>query len=130
MEDFNEFCLSRDFVGETASVKELNVLINKLDKCFKKDCDNFAETCFIVYRIKELFNNYYFYHRNNEIYTFDTIMQGFGIGASESSRLLGCYDKFITKETEKPLILAEFYGFSKSKLFELLVIPHEQIVLD
>ena len=135
MEDFNEFCLSRDFVGETASVKELSILINKLDKCFKNDCYNFAETCFVVYQIKVLFDNYYFYHRNNEIYTFDTIMQGFGIGTSESSRLLGCYDKFCIlveygsgKQACK--ISDEYYGFSKSKLFELLVIPNEQILLD
>ena len=81
----------------------------------------------MVYKIKELFKNYYFYNRKHETYNFDTIMLGFGIGQSESSRILSCYERFITKETEKPLILAEFYGFSKSKLFELLAVPNEKI---
>ena len=130
MENFNQFCLSRDFVGDTESVKQLNVLINKLDKCFKKDSDNFAETCFVVFKIKELFKNYYFYTRKHEMYSFDTIMQGFGIGSSESSRILSCYERFVTIENEKPYISTLLFGFSKSKLFELLAVPNEQILLD
>ena len=63
-------------------------------------------------------------------YSFDTIMSGFGISKSESSRLLSCYEKFVTKETDKPMILAEFYGFSKSKFFELLQVDNEQLRKD
>ena len=134
MENFNQYCLTRALVTTDGDVaKELNNLINRLDKCFKKDSDNFAETCFVIYKIKKLFDDYkqvYVYGRKNETYNFDTIMQGFGISKSESSRILSCYDKFITKETDKPMLLAEFYGFSKSKLFELLQIENTQIVQD
>lgn len=134
MENFNQYCLSRALVNDNGeALKELNNLIIKLDKCFKKDNDNFAETCFVVYRIKKLFDDYKqvnVYNRINETYNFDTIMTGFGISKSESSRLLSCYEKFITKETDKPMILAEFYGFSKSKLFELLQVDNEQIIKD
>lgn len=139
MENFNQYCLSKDFITDDCVViKELNTLINGLDKCFKKDNDNFAETCFIVYRIKKLFDDYkqvYVYDRKQETYNFDTIMTGFGISKSESSRILSCYDKFCCLscsdlETAKCSIIEEFKGFSKSKLFELLQVDNAQIIED
>ena len=136
MENFNQYCLSEnEFIDFSYKpINELTIYIKKLDKCFKKDSDNFAEICFLVFQIHNLFmkNNYGVYLKRNQnmTYSFDTIMTGFGITKSESSRLLSCYDKFITKETEKPMILAEFYGFSKSKLFELLQVENKQIILD
>ncbi|MGN0748179.1 MAG: hypothetical protein ACI4L1_00640 [Christensenellales bacterium] len=139
MENFNQYCLCKDFItNDGVVVKELNTLINKLDKCFKKDSDNFAETCFIVYRIKKLFDDYkqvYVYNRKQETYNFDTIMTGFGISKSESSRILSCYEKFCCLscndlETAKCTIIEEFKGFSKSKLFELLQVDNTQIIED
>ena len=53
MENFNQFNLSHDLMQlDGSSVNELQVLINQLDKCFKKENSNFAEICFVVYRIK------------------------------------------------------------------------------
>ena len=136
MENFNQYCLpENEFIDFSCkSINELTIYIKKLDKCFKKDSDNFAEICFLVFQIHNLFmkNSYGIYLKKNQNmpYSFDTIMTGFGISKSESSRLLSCYEKFITKETDKPMILAEFYGFSKTKLFELLQVDNEQLRKD
>ncbi len=136
MENFNQYCLpENEFIDFSYKpINDLTVYIKKLDKCFKKDSDNFAEICFLVFQIHNLFmkNSYGIYLKKNQkmTYSFDTIMNGFGISKSESSRLLSCYEKFITKETDKPMILAEFYGFSKTKLFELLQVDNEQLKKD
>lgn len=136
MENFNQYCLpQKEFIDRgNEPIHEMTVYIQKLDKCFKKDSDNFAEICFLVFQIHNLFmkNKFGIYLKNNRSisYSFDTIMNGFGISKSESSRLLSCYEKFITKETDKPMILAEFYGFSKTKLFELLQVDNEQLKKD
>lgn len=136
MENFNQYCLSEnEFIDFSYKpINELTMYIKKLDKCFKKESDNFAEICFLVFQIHNLFmkNSYGIYLKKNQnmTYSFDTIMTGFGISKSESSRLLSCYEKFITKETDKPMILAEFYGFSKTKLFELLQVDNEQLRKD
>lgn len=140
MENFNQFCLpAKEFISNDGEVlTELKTLISKLDKCFKKDNDNFAETCFVVYRIKKLFDDYKqvcVYNRKQETYNFDIIMTGFGISKSESSRLLSCYDKYCCLscsdlETAKCSIVDEFKGFSKSKLFELLQVDNMQMVKD
>lgn len=136
MENFNQYCLSEnEFIDFSYKpINELTMYIKKLDKCFKKESDNFAEICFLVFQIHNLFmkNNYGIYLKKNQnmTYSFDTIMSGFGISKSESSRLLSCYEKFVTKETDKPMILAEFYGFSKSKFFELLQVDNEQLRKD
>ena len=136
MENFNQYCLpENEFIDFSYKpINELTIYIKKLDKCFKKDSDNFAEICFLVFQIHNLFmkNSYGIYLKKNQnmTYSFDTIMNGFGISKSESSRLLSCYEKFITKETDKPMIFAEFYGFSKTKLFELLQVDNEQIKKD
>lgn len=136
MENFNQYCLSEnEFIDFSYKpINELTMYIKKLDKCFKKESDNFAEICFLVFQIHNLFmkNSYGIYLKKNQnmTYSFDTIMTGFGISKSESSRLLSCYEKFITKETDKPMILAEFYGFSKTKFFELLQVDNEQLRKD
>lgn len=139
MEDFNQYCLGRAFVDNNDNnLKELTSLINKLDNCFKKENDNFADICFIVYRIKKLFDDYkhvYVYDSHSMVYHFDKVMTGFGISQSESSKLLSIYDKFCCLscndlQTAKCSIIEEFKGFSKSKLFELLPVDNVQIVKD
>lgn len=139
MENFNQYCLSRALVDSNNNeLKELNTLIKKLDNCFKKENDNFAETCFVVYRIKKLFDDYkqvYIYLKENQSYNFDTIMTGFGISKSDSSRILNIYDKFCCLsssdlKTAKCSIIEEFKGFSKSKLIELLQVDNAQIIKD
>ena len=120
----------------SATIKELNQYMTKINLLYQKDQNNLAELCFYVHKVKELFSDYHktYYNRlydkkHNQI-SFETIMSGFGIDETQSSRLISCYEKFVTKETEKPILLGEFFGFSKSKLFELLTIPTEQLQSD
>ena len=139
MENFNQFNLSHDLIQlNGSSVSELQVLINQLDKCFKKENSNFAEICFVVYRIKKLFDDYKqvcVFNNDKLLYNFDSIMQGFGICKTESSRILSVFEKFCCLScsdlnSAKCSIIDEFKGFSKSKLFELLQVDSDQIVLD
>lgn len=118
------------------SVKELNLYLSKLNKLFEKEQNNFAELCFYVYKVKELFDDYNksyygrFLDKNKNYIFFRDIMQGFGIDETQSSRLISCYDKYLVSASEKPTLIVEFAGFSKSKLFELLVVPNQQIMAD
>ena len=146
MEKFNKFNKDTDFIFENFCGNELQnenllkKLITKLNNVFTKDNKNFAELCFVTYRIKKLFDDYrisgcWVYDRKKVLYTFDSIMQGFGFDNTQTSRLLTCYDKFCClscSDLDKAscIILVEFDNFSKSKLFELLSVPNQQILKD
>ena len=141
MENFNQYCLpENEFIDFSYKpINELTIYIKKLDKCFKKDSDNFAEICFLVFQIHNLFmkNSYGIYLKKNQnmTYSFDTIMTGFGISKSESSRLLSIFKKFCCLSNSdldiaKCVIIEEFKGFSKTKLFELLQVDNEQLIKD
>ena len=135
----NKIVFETEYCGNDYSigVKELNAYLSKLSQCFEKDQKNFAEICYYVYKVKELFSDYSktlyggFSSKGGSIrYTFNRIMQNLGIDETQSSRLISCYEKFVTKDTDKPLIFAEFHDFSKSKLIELIPVPDEQLKLD
>lgn len=114
-------------------VKALEKYIIKLNNVFKKETKNFVETCVCVYKIKEIFNQYYsnwVYDKQRHMLRFDDIMTGFGIDQTQSSRLIACYEKYIDCESEEETILSPFAPFSKSKLFELLVVDTNQILHD
>ena len=141
MENFNQYCLSEnEFLDFSYKpINELTMYIKKLDKCFKKDSENFAEICFLVFQIHNLFikNNYGVYLKKNQnmSYSFDTIMTGFGISKSESSRLLSVFNKFCILSNSdldiaKCVIIEDFKGFSKTKLFELLQVDTGQLRKD
>ncbi len=146
MENFNKFSKDKNLLIKNCfddSIKNDNLLsklITKLDNIFKKENKNFAELCFITYRIKKLFEDYnqsgfWVYNNKDILYSFDSIMQGFGLDSTQTSRLLSCYDKFCylsCSDLDKSTcnIITEFEDFSKSKLFELLTIPNEQILKD
>ena len=118
-------------------MKKLESYIKQLDKCFAKDNQNFAEMCYLVYNMKELFNNFKYKRiyakgvrdRFNCGYSFDSIMAGFGLDNTQTCRMYSVYEKFITKN-EKPSLIEEFKDFSKSKLIELINIPNEQLIKD
>lgn len=141
MENFCNYCFEeKDFVNWTGSFVPLNFLIERLNNCFKKENENFAEICFLVKQIHDLFLHNELcrvYLKNDKTisYGFDTIMIGFGINKSESSRLIKCFEKYcflsssdITKA--KCDVIEEFKGFSKSKLFELLCVDNQTLFTD
>lgn len=140
MENFNKFKhleFKTQYYGNdlTESVNKLNIYIEKLNKCFDDEQENFANICYYVYKLKQLFKDYnrtwYFgFETNNQRYLFDSIMEGFGIDTTQVSRILSVYEKFIELNNEKPKIISDFIGFSKSKLFELLPVDTEQLKLD
>lgn len=146
LENFNKYNLESDLIIQDIEKtiyptdEKLQQLLTQLDNVFKKENQNFAELCFCVYKIRDLFDQYkwsgkYWYNSKNVLYTFDTIMSGYGISQAESSKLIACYNKYCSiSESDiykaKCCIIEEFKGFSKSKLFELLPVPSYQIVED
>ena len=117
-------------------IKLLNGYIEKINKLFVKGQNDFAGLCYYVYKVRELFKNYKltyysrFVTKDKEFVFFDNIMQGFGLDDVAVSRLCSCYEKFVKQDTDKPEILLEFLEFSKSKLFELITVPNEQLLQD
>ena len=117
-------------------IKLLNEYLKKINKIFAKGQNAFAELCFYVYKVRELFKNYTltyysrFVTKKNEYVFFENIMQGLGLDETSVSRLCSCYEKFVEQETDKPVIREEFFGFSKSKLFELLTVDTDHLRVD
>lgn len=146
MENFNKYNGEKTFIFKDIddnylqTDKSLERLIKSIDTIFGRDNKNFADLCFYTYRLKKLFTDYshagrWVYSVSDVLYSFDSIMKGFGLDNSQTSRLLSCFDKFcclsesdITKAS--CTIINEFAGFSRSKLFELLTIPNEQLIKD
>lgn len=147
MENFNKFTQNIDDLHfenmhglSFGSDDRLKALILKLNKVFKKDNNNFAELCFLTYRVNLLFVEYkqsgkWLYDKYKNLYTFDTIMEGFGFDSSQTSRLLGCYRKFCClseSDLDKATcsIVDEYANFSRSKLVELLPVEDHQLSSD
>ncbi len=112
-------------------------LFNKLNNCFKKDNENFAELCFIVYQLEQLFEKYKFkrvYLSNSNHttygYSFHDVMQGFGLEDTQVSRILSCFKKFVIVVEDTAYINQLYENFSKSKLFELLSVDDKQLEKD
>lgn len=110
--------------------KELNNLLEKLNNCYKADTQNFENICYCVYHIKMLFNQYMFNRIHSKSskydYTFDTIMQNFGLCKSTTSRLISCYEHYFVEDKLEDI----YKPFSKCKLFELLGVSNEQLKID
>ena len=146
MENFNKFSNSKVFIFKDINGnyfetdKNLVKIVKAIESVFDKDNKNFASLCFYTYQLKMLFDDYknagrWVYSTSEVLYSFDSIMKGFGLDSTQTSRLLSCYDKFCCltcSDLEKAAcsIITEFQGFSKSKLFELLTIPNEQLIQD
>ncbi len=137
MENFKQFEIDFEYVPKSGleidKIKELEKYINALNKVFKNESQNFVEFCVCVFKINELFKGYYsnwVYDKNRNMLRFDDIMQGFGIDQSQSSRLINCYKKYVEIEDGKPHIKKICFAFSKSKLFEMLLVDDRQLALD
>lgn len=140
MQEFKQFELNIDlqyeFGIDVTGRKQLSKLLKDLNKCYSKDMQSFAETCYVIKQIKILFDNFgtvntsYVSDLHHTLYRFDDIMKGFGIDSSQSSRLLSCFDKYIELIDNKPKIKQIFLPFSKSKLFELIVVDTKQLEID
>ncbi len=132
MENFNK-CDIELLNEDLQEVKNLKFYLDSLNDCFDWSNNNFAHLCFYVYKVKELFHNYNYYNRNNETYSFKSIMSYYGLNDTDVSRLCSCFEKYCSFrdiENEIPILEEPFIDFSKSKLIELLQVPNEQIFKD
>jgi len=123
-----------EIVDKGEQQKKIVDCIKSLRKVFAKDQQNFAELCYYTYSLKSLFDGYVYipcHDKDQNNYDFKSIMRGFGIDETQSSRLCSCFEKYCQKiDNEKPKLLVEFLDFSKSAMYELLPIPTEQIISD
>ncbi len=112
--------------------ENLNKLIKILKKCYDKQQNNFAELCFCMSRLHEYFENNYFKAKDNEYYNEKKLFMKFGFNRQAVSRYIQCFKRFCyltsSDEDAKCFIISELYGFSPSKLFELLVLSDEEIM--
>jgi len=119
------------------SFSALQKYLDSLNNCFDREQNNFVSIAYYVYQIKNIFDDYnatYFgrvYTMSNKEYTFDSIMQGFGLDRTQVCRLVNVYDKFVDTKNEFFICLKKYIsGFSKSKLFELLTVDEKQLQKD
>ncbi len=120
----------------STGVALLNKYIELLNNCFTKRQNNLAEISYYVYQVKKLFDNHkqicfgLVYTKKNQEYSFNSIMIGFGFDTTQVSRLIGIYEKFVDKEFAFFRLQNYIADFSKSKLFELLVVDDNQLKKD
>jgi len=88
------------------SFSALQKYLDSLNNCFDREQNNFVSIAYYVYQIKNIFDDYnatYFgrvYTMSNKEYTFDSIMQGFGLDRTQVCRLVNVYDKFVDTKNE------------------------------
>ncbi len=108
--------------------KELNELCKCLVSCYGNNQYTFAKTCFSIYNIWSYCKSNYFKAKNNEYYNSYKLLAKFGFDRKSVSRYKSCYEKFIQGTTiENVAVKTYFYGFSPSKLFELLPLSYETL---
>lgn len=141
MENFNQSFLSIQYrMNDGMSrekVKLLNDYLKKINIVYAKESSNFADLCYYVYQVKSLFIGDFCWDMKNRRLQFKDIMSQYNIDETEQSRLCACYNKYFEfsmsddgKKVESYKIKDEFFGFSKSKLYELLQIDNDQIIID
>ena len=107
----------------------LNELVQKLNECFYSQQNNFVSICVGVHKIWAYCRGNYYKANNNEHYNSHKLLEQFGFDKKAVSRYKLCYEKFIDgKDTGLFRLNAIVYGFSPSKLFELLVLSKETII--
>ena len=85
------------------------------------DPTSFVPLCNVVANLKRHFalENIYVCPHTGTKYKFEELMHEYGLEKSQVSRYLSSHDKYFNMDVVRPL----FDGFSKSKLFELLIVP-------
>lgn len=141
MENFNKF-IDTNFEIENngwtnpLGLKQLKDYLKALNNCFDKEQNNFAEIVYYVYQVNGLFSDYNqiafgrVYTKKSKGYTFDSIMEGFGLDKTQVCRLINTYDKFIDNDSGAIRLKKYIREFSKSKIFELLQVDEEQLQKD
>lgn len=126
------------FIQES-DVKEVNALIEKLNRCFTNEQQNFCFICYYLYELKKRFDSYELsYYKKNfdsskKNVFYEIVCSSFGLGEKQVTRFIQIYKRFMfLEQNEKkddvvPKFKGAFESYSKSKLLELLVLSDSQI---
>ncbi len=109
-------------------------LIEKLNECFKNEQQNFCYICYYLFELKKKFDSYdlsyyqrYFDSAGNFVF-YETVCKAFGLEEKQVQRYLKIYERFmILTDDVVPKLKDEFFGYSKSKLIELLPLSDSEI---
>lgn len=140
MENFNKFKINLDYNNENNIGREelhyLEHLLDGINRCFDDDNESFYSLCYYISELKSFMQSKIVYDTRKEMYQFDTIMRYYGLNETAVSRIISSYNKYFVRQKDKNgflqsyKIMEVFEPFNKSKLFELLVIPTEQLIHD
>lgn len=108
--------------------KSLNSLVNCLRYCYDKNQTNFAKTCFTIYSIWNYCKYNYWKAKNNEYYNSYKLLAKFGFDKNAVSRYKCAFEHYVQGTAFENVSIKTFYfGFSPSKLFEMLVLSSETL---
>lgn len=107
--------------------KELSLLIKDLKQCFYKQQNSFIETCVTIHKIWSYCKGNYYKAKDNEYYNSYKLLAKFGFDKKAVSRYKQCFEKFIVGDDGHYTLFPRLYGFTSSKLFELLTLSDETI---
>lgn len=107
--------------------KELSLLIKDLKQCFYKQQNSFIETCVTIHKIWSYCKGNYYKAKDNEYYNSYKLLAKFGFDKKAVSRYKQCFEKFIVGNDGHYTLFPQLYGFTSSKLFELLTLSNETI---
>lgn len=118
---------------KTIGMSEVQSLLDKINLCFENEQQNFCNICCYLYKLQQLFNShdksYYkrYFDKNGNYVFYETIFQNIGLEEKQVNRYISIYNRFINRDDVVPKMKDEFFGYSKSKLVELLPLSDNQI---
>ena len=107
--------------------KELSLLIKDLKQCSYKQQSTFIDTCVTIQKIWFYCKGNYYKAKDNEYYNSYKLLAKFGFDKKAVSRYKQCFEKFIVGDDGHFTLFPQLYGFTSSKLFELLTLSAETI---
>ena len=137
MENLTLFNEVFETVENKQDATEIMVLLRKINDLINKDQENFIELCYYFKLLKEHFDNietrrrcmwYNGYDNKNGRWYYERIIQDFGLEERTVNKMIQIVNRFAEQKVAgDPKIRSVFLGYSKSKLFELLVLSDSQI---
>lgn len=102
----------------------LQELINNLKNCYRDNQNNFAKVSFLIYKISNDYGSY-IVSNDNKCYRANELLEKFGFDKTQVTRYKQSFNEFCQGTTLENVHVKEIYfGFSPSKLFELLKLSY------
>lgn len=112
--------------------EELSQYLRKITKLFNGQQSNFAELCYVVYKIDCWFED------NPDVackskwnatyYDKKSLFKELGFSNKQVNRYCNCYQKFMTLDDVGSKIKEPFVSFAPSKLFEMLPVLTDKLI--